>query len=109
MPPVKNSLSAARRSAPVVVVPEIESLCAPAEPRRQGHYSDEPTGLNGDPDLIPAVYLRVQQESGRQSCLKIDLFSGDGVLEFQKLSVQKVSSIAGEPGEIFKRLAVCAV
>ena len=43
--------------------------------------------------------------SGRQSCLKIDLFSGDGVVEFQKLGVQEISSIAGEAGEIFKRLA----
>ena len=39
-----------------------------------------------------------------QSCLKIDLFSRDGVLEFQKLGVQQISSIAGEAGEIFKRL-----
>ena len=44
-----------------------------------------------------------------QSCLMIDLFSGDGVLEFQKLGVQKISSIAGEAGEIFKRLAGWAV
>jgi len=55
--------------------------------------------------LIPAVNLRMQAESGRQCCLKIDLFSGDGVLEFQKLSVQQISSIAGKAGEIFKRLA----
>jgi hypothetical protein len=33
------------------------------------------------------------------------LFSGDGVVEFQKLGVQKISSIAGEAGEIFKWLA----
>jgi hypothetical protein len=33
------------------------------------------------------------------------LFSGDGVVEFQKLGVQKISSIAGEAGKIFKRLA----
>jgi hypothetical protein len=26
-------------------------------------------------------------ESSRQSCLKLDLFSGDGVVEFQKLGV----------------------
>ena len=44
----------------------------------------------------------MQAESGRQSCLKIDLFSGDGVPEFQKLGVQKISSVAGEAGEIFK-------
>jgi len=43
--------------------------------------------------------------SGGQSCLKIDLFSGDGVGEFQILGVQEISSIAGEAGEIFKRLA----
>jgi hypothetical protein len=33
------------------------------------------------------------------------LLSGDGVLEFQKLGVQEISSIAGEAGQIFKRLA----
>ena len=47
----------------------------------------------------------MQWESGRQPCLKIDLFTGDGVAEFQILGVQKISSIAGEAGEIFKRLA----
>jgi hypothetical protein len=35
----------------------------------------------------------------------MDLFSGDGVVEFQKLGVQEIASIAGEAGEIFKRLA----
>jgi hypothetical protein len=44
-------------------------------------------------------------ESGRQSCLKIDWFSGDGVVEFQKLGVQEISPVAGEAREIFKRLA----
>ena len=57
------------------------------------------------PDLITAVNLLMQSESGRQSCLKIDLFSGDGVVEFQILGVQEISSITGEAGEIFKRLA----
>jgi hypothetical protein len=33
------------------------------------------------------------------------LFSDDGVLEIQKLGMQKISSIAGEAGEIFERLA----
>jgi hypothetical protein len=33
------------------------------------------------------------------------LFFGDGVLEIQKLGMQKISSIAREAGEIFKRLA----
>jgi hypothetical protein len=47
----------------------------------------------------------MQWKSRRQSCLKIDLFSGDGVVEFQILGVQEISSIAGEAGEIFKRLA----
>ena len=51
----------------------------------------------------------MQSESGRQSRLKMDLFSGDGVLEFQKLGVQKISSIAGEAGKIFKRLAAYPV
>jgi hypothetical protein len=44
-------------------------------------------------------------KSGRHSCLKIDLFSGDGVVELQKLGVQEISSIARETGETFKRLA----
>jgi hypothetical protein len=33
------------------------------------------------------------------------LFSADRVVELQKLGVQEISSIAGEAGEIFKRLA----
>jgi hypothetical protein len=55
--------------------------------------------------LITALNLLMQWESRRQRCLKIDLFSGDGVVEFQILGVQEISSIAGEAGEIFKRLA----
>ena len=51
----------------------------------------------------------MQWESGRQSCLKIDLFSADGVKEFQILGVQEISSIAGETWEIFKRPAGQAV
>ena len=51
------------------------------------------------------VDLLLRGESGRQRCLKIDLFSGDGVVEFQILCVKEISSIAGEAGEIFKRLA----
>ena len=39
----------------------------------------------------------------------MDLFSSDGVLEVQKLGVQEISSIAGEAGVIFKRLAGYAV
>ena len=58
-----------------------------------------------DPGFILAVNLLRQWESGRQSCRKIDLFAGDGVVEFQKLGVQEISSITGEAGEIFKRLA----
>ncbi len=42
---------------------------------------------------------------GRQSCLEIDWLSGDGVVEFQILRMQKVSSIAREAGESFERLA----
>ena len=49
------------------------------------------------------------QESTRQSCFKIDWFSGDGVVEFQKLRVQEISSIARKAGEIFQRLAGEAV
>jgi len=33
------------------------------------------------------------------------LFSGDGVVDLQTLGVEEISSIAGEAGEIFKRLA----
>lgn len=39
----------------------------------------------------------------------MDLNSGDGVVELQELSVQKVSSIAGETGILFERLASEAV
>jgi hypothetical protein len=56
-------------------------------------------------ELIPGVNLRMQGECRRQRCLKGDLLSGDGVLEFEKLGVQEISSIAREAGEIFKRLA----
>jgi hypothetical protein len=47
----------------------------------------------------------MQWESGRQRCFKIDLFSADGVVEFQILGVQEISSVARTAGEIFKRLA----
>ena len=47
----------------------------------------------------------IQTARARGGCLKIDLFSGDGVVEFQKLGVREISSIAREAGEIFKRLA----
>jgi hypothetical protein len=46
------------------------------------------------------IALSQSMESGRQSCLKIDPFSGDGVVEFQKLGVQEISSIAGEAGKV---------
>ena len=39
----------------------------------------------------------------------MDLFSGEGVLEIQELGVQEISSIAGEAGVMFKRLAGYAV
>ena len=39
----------------------------------------------------------------------MDLFSGDGVVEFEKLGVQKISSIAREAGEILDGLAVASV
>jgi hypothetical protein len=55
------------------------------------------------------TFSSMLQESTRQSCLKIDLFSGDGVVEIQKLGMQEISSIAREAGEIFKRLAGEAV
>jgi hypothetical protein len=44
-------------------------------------------------------------ERGRQSCPKLNLLFGDGMLEFQKLSMQQISSIARETREIFKSLA----
>ena len=76
---------------------------------RKGDEARKEEAADYHPDLIPAANLLIQAKSGRQSCLKIDLFSGDGVMEFQKLGVQKISSIAGEAGEIFKRLAGQAV
>ena len=51
----------------------------------------------------------MQRERNRQPRFKLYLLSGDGVLEFQKLGVQEVSSVAGEAGEIFKGLAGQAV
>jgi hypothetical protein len=39
----------------------------------------------------------------------MDLFSSDGVVEFQKLGVQEISSVAGHAGVIFERLASYAV
>ena len=39
----------------------------------------------------------------------MDLFAGDGVVEFEKLGVQEIPAVAGEAGEIFKGLAGCAV
>ena len=65
----------------------------------------QPGGRLGHPDTNPAVNLLMQRESSRQSCLKIDLFAGDGVVEFQKSGMQEISSITGEAGEIFERLA----
>ena len=44
-----------------------------------------------------------------QRRLDVDLFCGDGVVEFQELGVQEVSSIAGEAGEVFERQAGWAV
>ena len=37
------------------------------------------------------------------------MFSGDGVVKFQIVGVQEISSVTGEAGEIFKRLADYAV
>ncbi len=39
----------------------------------------------------------------------MNLFSGDGMVKGQKLGVQEISSVAGEAGEIFERLAGYAV
>ena len=63
-------------------------------------------GFQPPPDSLPDVYLLMRWESGRQCCHKMDWLSGDGVLEFQKLGVQKISSIAGKARQLFKRLAV---
>ena len=57
------------------------------------------------PEFLSAVNLPMQQEPRRQSCRKIDLFSGDGVSEFQILGMQEISAITREAGEIFKRQA----
>ena len=53
---------------------------------------------------LALVSLLMQREAGRQRRLHIDLLSGDGVVKFQKLGVQEISSVAGEAGEIFERL-----
>ena len=72
---------------------------------RQDSEWRDGAGFNGRRDRIPAVNLLMQWESSRQGCLNIDLLSGDGVVEFQILGVQEISSVTGEAGEIFKRLA----
>ncbi len=72
--------------------------------RQDAEWPDR-AGFNGHADLITTVNLLMRWESRRQRCLKIDLFSGDGVVEFQILGVQEISSIAGQAGEIFQRLA----
>ena len=59
--------------------------------------------------IYTALNLLMRLESRRQGCLKIDLFSGDGVVKFQILGVQGISSIAGKAGEMFKRSAGYAV
>ena len=51
----------------------------------------------------------MESESGRHSRLKIDSLSSDRVMEFKKLGVQEISSIAGQAGKIFKRLAAEAI
>lgn len=53
--------------------------------------------------------LLMQSKSGRQSCLNIDLFAGDGVVEFQILGVQEISPIARDARKFFKRLTCQAV
>jgi hypothetical protein len=53
--------------------------------------------------------LLLRREAGRQSCFEIDWFSGDGVVEVQKVGVQEISSVAGKAGAIFQRLAGYAV
>ena len=59
--------------------------------------------------FIRAVVLLLQRKSRRQSCLEIDLFSSDGMVKFQELGMQEISTISREAGEIFKRLAGCTV
>jgi len=54
--------------------------------------------LGSDEGEVGEVYLLIQCESGRQSCLKIDLFFRDGVAKFQKLGVKEIASIAREAG-----------
>lgn len=48
---------------------------------RQGPEGRDRAGFNGHPDLIAAVKLLRQSESGRQVGLQMDFFSGDGVLK----------------------------
>lgn len=56
-------------------------------------------------DTTTRENLPMLWESRRQRRFEIDLFSGDGVAEFQVLRVEKVASIAGEARKNFKRLA----
>jgi hypothetical protein len=45
--------------------------------------------------IYAAANLRKRWESGWQGCFEIDLFGGDGVVEFQELGVEEVASVAG--------------
>jgi hypothetical protein len=71
--------------------------------------SGNPQGTTPMAQQVPAVNLLMKWKSGRQIGLQIDLFSRNGVVEFQILGVQEIASVAGEAGEIFERLTGCAV
>ncbi len=53
---------------------------------------------NNHPFQRQAVSLRMRQELGWQSCLKLDLLSGDRMVKLQNMSVQKISPIARKAG-----------
>jgi hypothetical protein len=55
--------------------------CA-VQPLRQDSQWRDRADSNCHPDWTPAANLLLQGGSGRQSCLQIDFFSGDGVVEF---------------------------
>ena len=57
---------------------------------------DNPGAVRRLSFLTPVVNLLPHLESGRQSCLEFDLFSGDRVVESQKLGVQEISSRSEE-------------
>ena len=83
----------------------ISGLMRLAIPWVRADFRGPRTRLAGSGCSSEPFDLLMQWEPIRQSCLNIDLFSGNRVGEFQTLGMQEISSIAGEARKICQRLA----